>query len=166
VSSRLPARPPSGQASAFEIFGLSERIEHGMARLYHAALERLPLDDPDRALFFRLEREEEQHAARIRLLVAQYRTEARLFGLATADLAGLEEGEREAEALREAIAAGRWDHDPAGLKRQLGELEARSGTSHAEILARSADPRIARFFGDLARQDAAHQALLAAFAGS
>ena len=112
-----------------------------------------------RELFLRLADEEEQHAQRIRLLARHQREAAWdpdvLSGLAwgldgmASELAGLE---REFEAATEA--------DVPSILRRVIDLEGRTGTFHAEELARSGDPEIRSFFSALSRQDERHQELL------
>ena len=147
-------------ASAFEIFRRAEHFERAAAELYEAIAERYPWDENDRAIFERLSQEEFQHAARVRLLAAQYRNDARLFQLDPAALARIEHAERSIAEMRTAVSAGRWQDDLPGLKAHLADLEERGHATHAEILAEGADGRVRRFFLELARQDLVHRDLL------
>jgi len=147
-------------ASTYEIFQRAERIERAAADMYRLMAESFPWSAEDVALFKRLEQEEIQHAARIRLLASQYRNEPRLFHVDGVKLGLMEQVEAWAEELRHELTNGRWKDDLPGLKRRVAELEDRCGASHADMLADRADPRIARFFHDLAAQDRAHREIL------
>jgi rubrerythrin len=147
-------------ASTYEIFQRAERIERTAAELYRLMAENFPWPAEDLALFKRLEQEEIQHAARVRLLASQYRSEPRLFRVDQVKLELMEQMEGWAEELRHELANGRWHGDLEGLKRRVADLEDRCGASHADMLADAADPRIVRFFRDLAAQDRAHKEIL------
>jgi hypothetical protein len=146
--------------SAYEIFARAEQVELAGAALYRRVADALPWAAQDRDLLLRLEAEEIQHAARVRLLSAQYRNDPRLFRLAPTCLAKLVEAEAAAEALAQEIDDGRWSDDLSGLKAHMADLEARWGASHADVLAECSDGNVSRFFRDLARQDHEHRAIL------
>jgi len=147
-------------ASAFEIFSRAERVERASSELYALVAECFPWPAEDGALLRRLAEEEVQHAARIRLLAARYRSDARAFAVETDALAGLERTEQALGALRSEISAGRWASDLPGLKDRLANLEEGSHGSHADLLARASDPAVGAFFRALASQDRAHVAML------
>jgi rubrerythrin len=151
--------------SAYEIFGRAERIERAAAELYRSARAGLSRHSAERALFSRLEDEELQHAARVRLLAAHYRNEPRLFRLADGAEGRLDAIERSLRQLAAELVAAHSDADAARLRERLLEVEEHCSASHAEILADGADPHLRRFFEELARQDKAHHALLAAAFG-
>jgi rubrerythrin len=148
-------------SSAYEIFGRAERIERAAAELYRVARTGLSRHEGERALFSRLEEEELQHAARVRLLAAHYRNDPRLFRLAVGAEARLDAIERSLRQLAAELCAAHSERDAARLRERLLETEERCAGSHAEILADGADPHLRRFFEELARQDRAHHALLA-----
>jgi hypothetical protein len=154
VSGKRPAR--TGLTSTFDVFALAERVELAAAELYFVIGQRPGLPDDDRILLRTLEEEEMQHAARIRLLTAQYRNDPKLFDVSNLDMAKLREVERWSREMREQVVSGRWDDDPQGLKLALIDLESRCSASHADILAERSDPSIAGFFRELAAQDKAH----------
>jgi rubrerythrin len=145
---------------AYDIFLKAEQAERLAAEVYLAIAEAFP-DAAEAALLKRLAAEEEQHAARIRLLASRYRHVPRLFDNVDFKLQALDQGLAESEALRAEVAGGRWARDLPGLLAKLVELEKRWAGSHADMLAAGADPRIADFFRQLAAQDRAHAALLA-----
>jgi rubrerythrin len=146
-------------ASAYEIFRRAERVELAAAELYRVLADSFPWSAEDRALLKRLEQEEIQHAARVRLLAAQYRNDTHLFegGI---DISSLAQMEREAASLLEEVQSGRWNGDLEGLKRRIAEAEDRCSSSHAHALAQNADPAIRGFFHELAEQDQAHRDML------
>jgi hypothetical protein len=146
--------------SAYEIFARAEHVELTSAALYRRVADALPWPAQDRDLLLRLEAEEIQHAARVRLLSAHYRNDARLFRLAPTCLAKLAEAEAEAATLADDIDAGRWSDDLQGLKAHMADLESRWGASHADVLAECSDGNVSRFFRELARQDHEHRAIL------
>ncbi len=147
-------------ASAYEIFARAERIELAAAAFYRRLAERFPWSARDLAVLKRLELEEIQHAARVRLLAAQYRNDAKRFQVPTLSIARFDAIEAQGRALSEELESGRWQDDLPGLKTRLVELEALSGASHADVLAEVCDERVGRFFRQLAAQDRQHLALL------
>ena len=146
--------------SAFEIFLRAERIERDAAALYRRLLDSFPWPESDRDVLKRLEQEEIQHAARIRLLTAQYRNDGRLFQVPRASLERLAAIDVAWQQFVAELDEGRWGEDLEALKRRIGDLEERCGASHAEVLADCADPRVADFFRELGRQDDEHRAIL------
>jgi rubrerythrin len=148
--------------SAYEIFARAERIERAGAELYRRIAERFPWSAEDLATLKRLAEEEIQHATRVRLLAAHYRNDPKLFTVSRLDEERLAEVEALAWRLADDVERGRWDRDLRGLKAHLADLEAQVGASHADVLARCADVRIAEFFRELARQDHEHHAMILA----
>jgi rubrerythrin len=146
--------------TAYDIFARAERVELAAAALYRRVAAMLPWSGADRELLLRLEEEEFQHAARIRLLAAQYRNDPRLFQISSALLQRFDEVDAAGRELLQEIEGGRWIDDLQGLKIRIAQMEEQSGASHAEALAESADERIAQFFRLLARQDHEHRAML------
>ena len=147
-------------ASAFEVFTRAERLERASAELYGLLSRRFPWSDEDRALLQRLAEEATQHAARVRLLSAQYRNDPRTVRVDAAALASVELMERAIEELVADIQRGRWNDDLVGLKARIADLEGEGQASHADLLAEGSDPRVKTFFRELARQDHSHRALL------
>jgi rubrerythrin len=146
--------------SAFEIFSRAEHLERTAAELYRVVAETFPWSADEGALFRALAQEEFQHAARVRLLAAQYRNDARGFSVGRAALERMGVAERALSGLRSEISEGRWADDLPGLKARLADLEGGYHGSHADLLAQDSDPRISAFFRELARQDRAHLAML------
>jgi rubrerythrin len=144
--------------STYDLFKRAERVEQLAAEIYATLAAQFRDDAATRALFQRLAAEEEQHAARVRLLAGTYRSEPRLRvnGVEVLD-ACVASG----EAVLAAIRAGEWGDDVADIKRRLSELEARCAHAHAEILAANGGSALADFFRQLAEQDDAHVELLA-----
>jgi rubrerythrin len=151
---------PRTMSTAYDIFARAERVELAAAALYRRVAGMLPWSGADRELLLRLEEEEFQHAARIRLLAAQYRNDPRLFQISSAVLERFDEVDAAGRELLREIEDGRWTQDLQGLKARIAEMEERCGATHAEALADSADERIGRFFRLLAKQDREHRAML------
>ncbi|MFL5263579.1 MAG: hypothetical protein ACJ79R_21650 [Anaeromyxobacteraceae bacterium] len=146
--------------SAYEVFSRAERIELAAAALYRRVSARFPWSVSERRVFEALEREEIQHAARVRLLTSQYRNDSRLFDVRELDLGILEAVEDAVQAVVAEVDSGRWDGDPEGLKARIVDMEERAGASHADVLADCADARVAWLFDELSKQDGEHHALL------
>jgi rubrerythrin len=144
--------------STYDLFKRAERVEQLAAEIYAALAVRFRDDAGAHLLFRRLAAEEEQHAARVRLLAGTYRSDPRLRvnGVEILD-ACVASG----EAVLAAIRAGEWGDDVAGVKSRLAELEVSCSHAHAEILAANGGSALADFFRQLAEQDEAHVELLA-----
>lgn len=148
---------PAPVTSPYQLFERAERIELLSARIY-GALARLFEDGDARALFSRLEAEEEQHALRVQLLAAHYRRDPKL-----PIAAGAPELDRCIAEATQALAdveAGRWPRRLAEVRRRLAVLEGRLAGAHAELLAAGAPPALRDFFLSLSAQDAEHARLL------
>jgi len=146
-------------SGAYDVFLKAEQAERLAGAIYLAIAEAFP-DAPEAPLLRRLAAEEEQHAVRVRLLASRYRHAPRLFDNVEFKLRALDEALAESEQLRLEIADGRWSRDLESLLGRLVEMEKRGASSHADVLAQGADPRIAEFFRQMAAQDRAHIALL------
>jgi len=145
--------------TSYAVLEKAEAVERAAARAYRAGAAALR-GSPQGALLLRLADEEDQHAARVRLLAARYRHDARLFQNVDFKLVALDaELATWTEAQRE-IEQGRWSGDAPGLLARLASLEEQSAQSHAQVLATGADPTVAEFFQKLAEQDRAHRELL------
>jgi rubrerythrin len=151
--------------SAYEVFSRAERIELAAAALYRRVAARFPWSVAERRVFEALEREEIQHAARVRLLTSQYRNDSRLFHVQELDLRVLDAVEDAVQAVVAEVDSGRWDGDSEGLKARIVEMEERAGASHADVLADCADARVAWLFDELSKQDGEHHALLLGLMG-
>jgi hypothetical protein len=149
----------------YDYFTRAEQIELICADIY----ARLATDFEDTpevsATFRKLAQEEQQHAARIRLMQNQYRASPGLFTRMERLEAELSALEREAARLRDEVMRGAWGNDIATVHQRLVEMEDRLHL-HAETMARSADPRVRDFFEALARQDEAHRQLCAVAGGT
>jgi rubrerythrin len=145
--------------TTFEVFKTAERIENVAAAIY-AFFAKQFADDPDlRALFVRLETEEQQHASRVRLLASRYRSDSKLL----ANVPGgpeLDACLAQAEAALAEVQAGAWGRELAGIKERLARLEAQMAGAHAQAIAKDGHPALRDFFRQLALQDEAHLALL------
>jgi hypothetical protein len=145
--------------NTYEVFARAERIEFASAALYRTVAGAFPWSAAEREVFKSLEREEIQHAARVRLLTAHYRNDSKLFDVSALDLEVLDAAERAVRSVAAEVKGGRWDGDPKGLKARIVEMEERCG-AHDDVLAHCADDRVARFFASLSRQDGEHRTLL------
>ncbi len=146
-------------ASTFDFFRRAERIEALAAAIYAALAVQFAADAATRDLFVRLEREELQHASRIRLLASSYRGDSRLIDRVSG-AADLEACCGEAEAALREVQAGTWGTDLAGVKARLAALEVRLSKAHAHVLAQDGNASLRDFFRQLALQDDAHARLL------
>ena len=154
-----------GMASAYRLFKSAEQLETLAGDVYRLLALRFANDEMACNLFRRLAEEEDQHALRIRLLFAQYRSDPRLFEAPLGDAApDVEALVREMELVRAGLEAGKWGLDLDEVQRHLGFLEDRCAEVHAHLLAQGARPEVRKFFEELARQDREHQRLLAALA--
>lgn len=145
-------------STTWQLLERAERVEVLSARLY-GALARLFRGDPEvRALFARLEAEEQQHASRVRLLAAHHRNDPKL--ALEAGAAELDACIAEASRALAEIEGGLWPTDAAEVKRRLRALEDRLAHAHADVIAKGAPPALRSFFDALAAQDEAHARLL------
>jgi rubrerythrin len=153
-------------AGPYQLFQAAERLETLASDLYLLLADRFAGDPDARDLFRRLADEEVQHAARVRLLFAQYRNDPRLFESASELRVGTVDAERlvrETSELVRELAAGSWGDDLLEVLDRVRELEERCAGLHAQFLAAGAHPDVARFFEELATQDREHERLLGAF---
>lgn len=147
-------------STTWQLLERAEQVEVASARLY-GALARRFRDAPEiRALFARLELEEQQHASRIRLLAAHYRNDSKLPLEARPD--ELEACLAEAARALSEIEAGRWPAELAEVRERLRDLEARLSKAHAELISKGAPAPLRSFFETLALQDEEHARLLGA----
>jgi rubrerythrin len=142
-----------------DVFRCAERIEAVSAAIYAALAKRFDGDDAARVLFARLEQEELQHAARVRLLANRYRADRTLLARFEGAPA-LEACLRDAEQALRQVIHGEWGTDLADAKAHVAELEERLARAHAEVVARAGHPALREFFERLALQDGAHRELL------
>jgi len=144
--------------TTYDYFSRAEQIERVASEIYTRLSEDFADSPSVSATFRELANEELQHAARIRLVRNQYRSNPGLF----ARMEHLEEElaaiEAAAERLRDEVTRGAWGKDLAGVRPRLAAMED-SLHLHAETMARSAGPSIREFFESLARQDDAHRRL-------
>jgi rubrerythrin len=146
-------------ATNFDILDKAEKLELLAAQLYDAFARRFADDAAATALFIRLREEEQQHAARIRMLAAQSRRDSKLLGKIDVDTSALDEVAREMAAILANVGSGNWQADLSQTKRLLLELEERCARAHAHGLT-GLDSSLRRFFELLALQDKAHEELL------
>lgn len=151
-------------ATTYDVLERAERAERLAGLLYRTVAEAFP-EAAEVPTFRRLADEEDQHAARIRLLAARYRHDPRLFENADFKSRALDEVAHAVETLHAEVIAGRWASDYPGLLDQLCALEERGAASHAEVLAEGAVETVAEFFRQMAAQDRSHRLLLAAVRG-
>ncbi|HET7755181.1 MAG TPA: ferritin family protein [Anaeromyxobacteraceae bacterium] len=149
--------------SVHALFAASERVELLAAEMYRLLAERFASREPVRALFRKLHEEEIQHASRVRLLAAQYRNDSGLFRDAALFDGAPDPRELvvEIEAMVRAIEGGAWGTDLGQIRARVVEMEKRCVTLHAQFLVAGAPEAISSFFRELARQDEAHERLLA-----
>jgi hypothetical protein len=145
--------------STFDVFRRAERVETLAAAVYAAVARHFRADANAHALFRRLEGEELQHAARVRLLAATYRNDSKLIekvnGAETLDACL-----RYAEEALAQVEAGEWGPGISDVFARLARLEERLQSAHAHLLALNADTKLRDFFEELAHMDDAHVVLL------
>lgn len=147
-------------ASTYQLFQRAERIEIVAGNVY-AALAGQFRDDPEaKALFAKLAVEEEQHAARVRLLAAHYRHDSRILGPGETDSTGLDGCLAECERALAEVEAGAWGRDLSEVKGRLAALEEGLAQAHADLLLGETNPELREFFAQLAAQDVGHARLL------
>jgi len=145
----------------FDILDKAEKLELLAAELYAAFARRFGDDAAAVKLFTRLRDEEQQHAARVRMLAAQSRRDSKLLGKIAVDTRELDAVMKEMTTVLANVLAGRWQADLAQTKRLLLDLEERCSRAHAQGLLGLNDT-LRRFFEQLAQQDKAHEELLRA----
>src|SRR5574337_1242648 len=109
--------------STFQLFEKAERLELACAGIYRSLAEQFRYDPVARDLLERLAAEEEQHAARVRLLAGRYQHDSRLLTEARGAAHHLDDLLAEAQQVQAQIAAGQWRQDFAAVKARLGEME-------------------------------------------
>jgi rubrerythrin len=145
-------------STTWQLLERAEQVEVLSARIYGALARRFRGAPEVRALFARLEAEEQQHASRIRLLAAHYRNDPKLpldAGAAELEACLADAGRALAE-----IEAGHWPADLDEVRRRLRGLEGRLARAHADLLSKGAPASLRSFFETLAQQDEAHARLL------
>jgi len=143
----------------FDILDKAEKLELLAAEIYGALARRFGDDEKARKLFTRLRDEEQQHAARVRMVAAQSRRDSKLLGKITVDSREMDDVVREMAAVLANLNAGRWEADLAQTKRLLLDLEERCSQAHAQGMKGLHDS-LRTFFEQLALQDKAHEELL------
>jgi len=145
--------------TSFEILEKAERLERLAAELYEAFAGHFAADAAARKLFTHLRDEEQQHAARVRMLASQVRHDGKLLAKITVETGALDGVIREMIAMLANLRNGNWGADLAQTKRVLLELEERASRAHAEGM-QGLNESLRRFFEQLAEQDRAHEELL------
>ena len=143
----------------FDILERAEKVELLTSELYAALGRHFCAEPAALQLFTRLAEEEQQHAARVRLLSAQSRRDTKLLGKITVDPACMDAMVREIGAVIRTIEAGDWRLDLPATRRVLMELEERCARAHTDGM-QGLDPSLRSFFEQLATQDKAHEELL------
>jgi hypothetical protein len=145
--------------TTFDVFKCAERIEAVAAAIYASFARQFAGDEQIRGLFVRLEAEEIQHAARVRLLASRYRSDTKLLDRVSG-AAELEACLHAAETALAEVSQGAWGQDLAAIKLRLALLETQLSKAHAQAIAADGHPALRDFFRQLALQDEAHVALL------
>lgn len=145
-----------------ETFEKIERIELIAAELFHLLAARFA-DQPERAeLFVRLEKQEIQHALRVRMACRDFLVDHGRNGSWHVDETTLDAMILQGEQALERFAGERpkisFDEALAVTQR----LESELAGSHAALTAAESDPHLKAFFALLSEQDRALQKTLAA----
>lgn len=143
----------------FDILGKAEKLELLAAELYAALANHFGDDEAAAKLFTRLRDEEQQHAARVRMVAAQAGRDTKLLGKITADGGAMDDVAREMGVMLANVRRGDWRADVKQTKRLLLDLEERCSRAHAQGILGLNDS-LRRFFEQLALQDKAHEELL------
>jgi rubrerythrin len=146
--------------TTYECFQGAARIETLAQELYAGLAESFGGRPYLRQLFAQLSEEEGQHARRVQLLSrhqgkAPWAVEA--MGRIAESLEGMA---AEVESMKADFIQPGKVAEPGEVLRRVVELERRYGSIHAEQLARSGDPEVAKLFSALAAQDGRHRALI------
>jgi len=136
----------------------AQEVEDIAGEIYLALAERSAGSPADAAIFRRLEKEEREHARRLQLLGSLYLKDAKAFRGVRIEIADIEAIVTEAKAFLEAVKRGAIDVTAAVAR--MVELEERFAVTHAEVVARNADPGVKTLFTMLASQDREHKQLL------
>jgi rubrerythrin len=143
----------------FDILDKAEKLELLAAEIYGALARRFGDDENAVKLFTRLRDEEQQHAARVRMVAAQSRRDSKLLGKITFDSREMDDVLIDMTTVLANLHAGRWEADLAQTKRILLDLEERCSNAHAQGL-KGLNDSLRKFFEQLALQDKAHEELL------
>jgi rubrerythrin len=135
----------------------AQAIEAAAADAYRALAARSG-GRPEAAVFLRLADEEDEHARRLAMLASLFIKDRKVLAGARQTLPGLEDTLAQLRALVGAIRRGAMPVDQAVAR--LIDLEDLLSSNHAEVIARSADPRVKQLFELLAAQDREHHELL------
>lgn len=146
-------------ATNFDILDKAEKLELLAAEIYGALAQRFGDDSAAVKLFTQLRDEEQQHAARVRMVAAQSRRDSKLLGKISVDVPEMEEVLAEMTTILANLLAGRWEADVKQTKRLLVDLEERCSHAHAQELL-GLNESLRKFFEQLALQDKAHEELL------
>jgi rubrerythrin len=137
---------------------LAQAVEDMAGDLYRLLALRSAGDPALAAVFRRLEGEEREHARRLQMLGSLYLKDAKAFRGTQLEIPGLEAIVAETRAFLMQVEKGAFD--VPGATARLVELEDRFAVTHAEVVARNADPGVRTLFQMLASQDREHAALL------
>ncbi|MGA8891538.1 MAG: hypothetical protein WB493_08215 [Anaeromyxobacteraceae bacterium] len=143
-----------------QCFRSAERVERLAQELYAALSEAFAARPALRDLFRRLSAEEAQHAMRIRLLERHGGKAAwapETVGTLCDDLRDMAD---EVAGMKAEFGRPGGPPPPDEVLKRVAAMERSFGALHAEELARSAEPDVQALFESLARQDAAHLALI------
>lgn len=143
----------------FDILDRAEKVELLASELYGAFARHFGDDPTALSLFRRLRDEEQQHAARIRMLAAQSRHDGKLLGKIPGATDALDELLREMSSMLLLVKQGEWRADLAETRRTLLALEERAARAHAEGM-QGLHESLRKFFELLAMADKAHEELL------
>jgi rubrerythrin len=137
---------------------LAQTVEDMAGDMYHQLALRSAAAPEEAAVFRRLEQEEREHAKRLQMLASMYLKDPRSFRGTELEIPQIEGIVAKMKALKEEIEQGTVAVSVAAAR--LVELEERFSVTHAEVVARNADPSVKALFTMLASQDREHAKLL------
>jgi rubrerythrin len=146
--------------TSYEFFKLAERIEDLARNLYVVLAEHRATPPGVRQLLLGLAEEEEEHGKRIQLLAASLRGSTWTSQIVDRVGAKMEAAAAEFQVFLAEARGRRAPGDLMAILDRLVRMEERLAFVHAEDLVQGVEPRVARLFESLARQDQRHRTLL------
>jgi len=136
----------------------AQEVEDIAAAVYIVLAERSAGGPAEAAMFRRLEQEEREHAKRLQMLGSMYLKDPRSFRSVDLEIENIDAIVAEAREFYLAVKRGAFD--AATTVARMVDLEERFAVTHAETVARNADPGVKTLFTMLASQDREHAKLL------
>jgi rubrerythrin len=143
-----------------EQLDLAVQIENVAGRIYAVLAERFADEPEARALFTRLEQEEQQHALRIEMLGTTLARRPELQRQLVLDVEKLQRALKEGEDVARLLAEPRPRIPLDRARRLAAQLEEKFSGVHAEQITSCSEPSLRELFSIFVAQDRGHAALL------